>query len=182
MKFIIGQKEAMTQIFDDQGRVFPVTVVKAGPVKITAVRTKEKDGYEAVQVQYGELKREFAGAAGQLGDEIKVEVFSEGEGVTVAGTSKGKGFQGVVKRHGFAGGSRTHGQKHSEREPGAIGGSGGRAGGRVAKDIRMAGRMGNDRVTLKSTKVLKVDAEEGKLYLSGAVPGRRGTILAISAN
>lgn len=187
MKFIIGQKEEMTQIFDDKGRVFPVTVVKAGPVKITAIRAKDKDGYHAFQAQYGKkVTREFRSEAGagdaelKVGDEIKAEAFNEGEPVVVTGTSKGKGFQGVVKRHGFHGGSRTHGQKHSEREPGAIGGSGGRAGGRVAKDIRMAGRMGSDRVTLKSVKVLKVDAEEGKLYLSGAIPGRRGSLVTIS--
>jgi large subunit ribosomal protein L3 len=188
MKFIIGQKEKMTQVFDGQGRVFPVTVVKVGPVKVTAVRTKEKDGYDAIQVQYGKnTKREFVSEPGtgnselKFGDEVKVGAFAEGEGVVISGTSKGRGFQGVVKRHGFHGGPRTHGQKHSEREPGAIGGGGGRAGGRVAKGIRMAGRQGNDRVTLKTVKVIKVDAEEGKLYLSGSIPGRRGSLLTITA-
>lgn len=107
---------------------------------------------------------------------------SEGQNVTVSGITKGKGFQGVVKRHGFAGGPRSHGQKHSEREPGSISGSGGRAGGRVAKGIRMAGRMGGDRVTVKNLSIVKVLAETGEVFISGAVPGRRGTKLEIKAN
>lgn len=106
--------------------------------------------------------------------------FTEGEVVTVSGISKGRGFQGVVKRHGFAGGSRTHGQKHSEREPGAIGGAG-RAGGRVVKGMRMAGRMGNDRVTIKNLKIVKIDEAGGQIMVSGAIPGRRGTKIEIRA-
>lgn len=104
---------------------------------------------------------------------------SEGDTVTVSGISKGKGFQGVVKRHGFKGGRRSHGQKHSEREPGSISGSGGRAGGRVAKGMRMAGRMGGDRVTIKNLKVAKIDQDSKEVYISGAIPGRRGTKLEI---
>jgi large subunit ribosomal protein L3 len=141
---IIGHKQEMTQVFGDDGRVFPVTIIK-------------------------------------LKEAAEVEKFAEGGKITASGISKGKGFQGVVKRHGFHGGPRSHGQKHSEREPGAIGGGGGRAGGRVAKGIRMAGRMGNDRVTLKKVTVVKLDAERGMLYLSGAIPGRRGSLVEISA-
>jgi large subunit ribosomal protein L3 len=107
---------------------------------------------------------------------------SEGQNVTVSGISKGKGFQGVVKRHGFHGGPRSHGQKHSEREPGSISGSGGRAGGRVAKNMRMAGRMGGDRITVKNLKVIKIIAETGEVFISGAIPGRRGTKLTIKGN
>ncbi len=115
----------------------------------------------------------------EVGSEIKVDAFAAGDTVQVSGITKGKGFQGGVKRHGFHGGSRTHGQKHSEREPGSIGGSGGRAGGRVAKGIRMAGRMGGDRVTVKNLVVLAVDASANEIIVSGAVPGARGTIVEI---
>jgi len=114
-----------------------------------------------------------------VGEIIGADVFSVGDIVRVSGLSKGKGFAGVVKRHGFHGGPRSHGQKHSEHEAGAIGGSGGRAGGRVAKGIRMAGRMGRDRVTVKNLKVLAVDASAGKIIVSGAVPGARGTLLEV---
>ena len=113
-----------------------------------------------------------------VGDKIGVDVFKPGDEVVVSGISKGKGFQGVVKRHGFHGGSRTHGQKHSEREPGAIGG-GARAGGRVAKGMRMAGRMGGERVTVKNLTVVQIVPEENLLLIGGAVPGRRGTLLEI---
>ena len=142
MKSLIGKKQNMSQVFDEKGIVYPVTIIK--------VKTAED-----------------------------ATVFAEGDDVVVSGTSKGRGFQGVVKRHGFHGGSRTHGQKHSEREPGAIGGGGGRAGGRVAKGIRMAGRMGNDRVTIKNLKVVKVDAEGTQIMISGAIPGRRGSVVQI---
>lgn len=124
---------------------------------------------EALPVTLVMLKQEEGAEAPALND---------GDTVTVSGLSKGKGFQGVVKRHGFKGGRRSHGQKHSEREPGSIGG-GGRAGGRVVKGMRMAGRMGNDRVTVKNLKVVKITPETGELYISGALPGRRGTLLEI---
>lgn len=201
MKFILGTKEYMSQIFDDAGRVYPVTVISAGPVVVTGVKTKEKNGYAAAQVGYGAAKRVSKSVAGQLGDlgkfkkikefrfkhgeasvergaTIDLSSFKEGDIVTVSGTSKGKGFQGVIKRHGFHGGPRSHGQKHSEKAPGSLGG-GGRDGGRVAKGKRMGGRMGSDRVTVKNLKVIKVDAEAGKLFVGGAVPGRRGTLLEI---
>ena len=202
MKFIIGTKQNMTQFFDASGEVFPATIVNAGPVTVVYKKTKEKDGYEAVQLGFGEQKenriskpvkghmkdfgnfkllKEFRVDASALaeGDKIDASVFATGDTVSVSGVSKGKGFQGVVKRHGFHGGRRSHGQKHSEREAGSIGGSGGRAGGRVAKGIRMAGRMGSDLVTVKNLKVLAVDAANNQILIKGALPGRRGTVITI---
>lgn len=195
MKFILGTKQHMTQVFDEEGRVHPVTVVTAGPVTVTQVKTTETDGYAAVQVGYGDKKisraskaevghakgkafkalREYSGT-GELGSTIDVSIFSPGDVVEVSGTSKGKGFQGVVKRHGFAGGSRTHGQKHSEREPGSIGGG---LRNRVPKGMRMAGRMGGDRITVKNLSVVAVDLDTNTLYISGAVPGKRGSLVEV---
>ncbi|MBU6321106.1 MAG: 50S ribosomal protein L3 [Patescibacteria group bacterium] len=201
MKFILARKVAMTRLFGEDGRARAGTILKAGPVTVTQVKTAEgKDGYQALQVGEGNRKtknlskgvlghtkgkgfaaiREFRGAEGLAeGDQVAVDTFAVGDTVRVSGLTKGKGFAGVVKRHGFHGGPRSHGQKHSEREPGSIGGSGGRAGGRVAKGIRMAGRMGQDRVTVENLKVLAVDAAAGELIVSGAVPGNRGTLLEI---
>lgn len=177
MKFILGQKLKMTQVFDDAGRVIPATLIATGPLTVSQKKTVVNDGYEATQVSMTRgkkvIKRELRGAEEPSFD------FAPGDAVTVSGVSKGRGFQGVVKRHGFHGGSRTHGQKHSEREPGAIGGGGGRAGGRVAKGIRMAGRMGGDRVTVKNLRVVAVDAENNQILISGAIPGRRGSLLEI---
>jgi large subunit ribosomal protein L3 len=206
MKYILGTKQNMTQMYDESGAVHPVTVVKAGPVVITQVKNVARDGYSAVQVAFGTRNkkniakpqlghfkgkgefrdvREFRVPGDEItqaeGDTITCDTFSVGDVVEVSGISKGKGFQGVVKRHGFAGGPRSHGQKHSEREAGSIGGGGGRAGGRVAKGIRMAGRMGADRVTVKGLKVLMIDSEKGELYISGALPGTRGTLVEIKA-
>lgn len=204
MKFLIGKKVNMTQIFTANGEVKPTTVVSAPLAVVTQIKTKEKDGYRAVQVGFGAKKeknikkperghakglgnfegfKEFRVAPDdaptlKVGDKVEMTTFKEGDSVAVSAISKGKGFQGVVKRHGFHGGSRTHGQKHSEREPGSIGGRG-RAGGRVSKGMRMAGRMGGERVTVKGLKVLKIDSEGGLVYLSGAVPGRRGTLVEI---
>ena len=191
----------MTQVFTGDGTVHPVTVIEAGPMTVTQVKGKEKDGYESVQVGYvprpknetekaahkryqfvREFRTEGKKVDLKVGDTVNVSSFAVNDTVEVSGISKGKGFQGVVKRHGFHGGSRTHGQKHSEREPGAIGGRG-RAGGRVSLGMRMAGRMGSDRVTVKNLKVVQVDADGGLLLVSGAVPGRRGTLVEIrSAN
>lgn len=191
----------MTQLFDEQGRVWAGTVLSAGPVTVTQVKTPETDGYSAVQVGYDTQKPERLNKAqiGHLkgkafkvlkefqvenpsdfavGSEITLDTFAPGDGVEVIGTSKGRGFAGVVKRHGFHGGRRTHGQKHSEREPGSIGG-GGRAGGRVAKGLRMGGRMGSDRVTVKNLKVLHVDAKNGQIIVSGAIPGAPGSLVEI---
>ena len=202
MKFLLGAKVNMTQVWDEQGNARPVTVVSVTPNVVTQIRTVEKDGYSAVQLGYGTRKAKnvnkamkghvkelgsFAGlrewrltvpATQAIGDKIGVDIFQKGELVTVSGTSKGKGFQGVVKRHGFHGGRRTHGQKHSEREPGAIGGAA-RAGGRVAKGMRMAGRMGGDRVTVANLKIVDIIPDENLILIEGAVPGRRGTVVEI---
>ncbi|MEK7579368.1 MAG: 50S ribosomal protein L3 [Patescibacteria group bacterium] len=200
MKFLVGTKQNMTQVWSDDGHAEPATLLAVLPGKITQLKTLEKDGYVAVQAGFGEKKekkvnkaqkakglfahyKEFRSETNEaptvnVGDEIKAESFAPGDTVTVTGISKGRGFQGVVKRHGFHGGRRTHGQKHSEREPGSIGGAG-RAGGRVVKGMRMGGRMGSDRVTVKNLRVLQVDAENGYILVSGAVPGRRGTLIEI---
>jgi len=201
MKFILAKKEKMTRIFGTDGRAYAGTILSADPVTVTQIKTKEgKDAYSAIQVGVGVRKtkniskavlghtkgkgytdiREMRGALGAtVGDTIDASVFAVGDTVQVSGISKGKGFSGVVKRHGFHGGPRSHGQKHTERSPGSIGGGGGRAGGRVAKGMKMAGRLGTDRVTVKNLKVLVVDAKEGKLIVSGAVPGRRGALLEV---
>lgn len=201
MKFILGKKEQMTQIFDDSGVVHGGTLITAGPVVVTQVKAADKkDAYNAVQVGFGakDIKKMNRPEKGHLkdlsgfkvlreyrtddisgierGTTYFVSMFTVGDKIRISGTSKGKGFQGVVKRHGFHGGPRSHGQKHSEREPGSIGG-GGRAGGRVIKGMRMAGRMGSDRVTLKSVIVLAIDAANNQIIVSGAVPGRRGSIV-----
>jgi len=146
MKKIIAKKVEMTQIFDESGEVFPVTLV-----------VPADDSWD-----------------------LNDASLTEGEEVSVSGISKGKGFQGVVKRHGFGGGRRSHGQKHSEREAGSIGG-GGRAGGRVAKGMRMAGRMGGERITVKNLRVVKIIPEAKEIYISGAIPGRRGSKVEIKA-
>lgn len=194
----------MSQIFDESGKVISVTLVDAGPVVITQIKTKEKDGYNAVQMGFGERKEKnikkpqkklgnfryireisLSSANGDFGDlkaggKISAEIFQEGDKIAVSGISKGKGFQGVVKRHGFHGGPASHGQKHSEREPGSIGSTGPQ---KVFKGTKMAGRMGADRVTVKGLKIVKVDKENNLLFISGAVPGRKGTLLEIrSAN
>ena len=198
MKFLLGTKENMTQIFADNGAVVPVTVIKTSPNVITQVKTTDKDGYQAIQVGFGEKKvqninkplkghikelgnfstlKEFKVVGEfQLGDKIEINTFQEGDNVMVSAISKGKGFQGVVKRHGFKGGRRSHGQEHSEREPGSIG-----VGGiqRVQKGTRMAGRMGADRVTVKNLKIARIDAENNLLFVKGAVPGRKGTLVEI---
>ncbi len=202
MKFTLGKKLNMTQVFDEAGLVHPVTVLQSGPLTVTAVKTVKTDGYNAIQVGFGSRKEKNISKAvkGQMkggnyqvlkefrtseeptvkiGDIIDLTSFVAGDKVTVSGISKGKGFQGGVKRHGFKGGPRTHGQKHSEREPGSLGG-GGRDGGRVAKGKRMAGRMGGERVTSKGLTVISANAETGELLIQGAVPGRRGTLIEVN--
>jgi large subunit ribosomal protein L3 len=207
MKFILGEKVTMTQFFDATGRAFGATVIKAGPAVVTQVKTVEIDGYTAVQVSFGDKKQkniakaqighynglgnfrysqEFRVDASEIGNYtvgqvIDATTFVGGEDVSISGISKGKGFQGGVKRHGFHGGPRSHGQKHSEREPGSIGGSGGRAGGRVAKGMRMAGRMGSDLITVRNLKVLAVDKATNTIVIKGAVPGNPGGVLSIIA-
>lgn len=203
MKFLLATKQEMTQYFAEDGKCIAATLLSAGPITVTALRTMERDGYEAVQVgfgtqlpkrvnkaQQGALKelgsfrylREYRPKSGavdiKVGDKVTVEAFAPGEDITVTGTSKGKGFQGVVKRHGFHGGPRSHGQKHSEREPGSIGATGPQ---RVIPGTRMAGRMGSDTITVKGLKVLAVDTTNNLLLVSGAIPGRRGTLIEIKA-
>lgn len=202
MKFLLGTKKQMTQYFDEKGRIFPATIVSAGPITVTQVKIKDKDDYNALQVGYGSQKKHrmtkaVLGHLGKLGpfkylrefrindeivgnmktgDKFDVSVFEKGDVIKVSGISKGKGFQGVVKRHGFHGGPRSHGQKHSEREAGSIGATGPQ---RVFKGKKMPGRMGSDRVTVKNLTVLKVDKENNQMLISGAVPGKRGTLLEI---
>ena len=190
----------MTQVFDETGAAYAATVIMAGPLTVTQAKTKDTDGYEATQVAFGTKKeknlskaqkghfktlgsfrdvQEFSdGVAHEVGKVIDLSIFTPGDVVTVSAISKGKGFQGVVKRHGFSGGPRSHGQKNKERSPGSIGG-GGRAGGRVVKGMRMAGRMGGDRITVRNLRVLQVDAATNTLVISGAVPGRVGTLIEI---
>lgn len=203
MKFILGTKEHMTQVFDAQGVAHPVTILRVTPAKVTQVKTKEKDGYEAVQIASGEQKAHRVNKAqtGHQGGAFKhvvefrartgvqetlpelakdasldVSMFAAGDLVLVSAVSKGKGFQGVVKRHNFRGGPGSHGMKNTLRTPGSIGATGPQ---RVFKGTRMAGRMGADRVTVKNLKVLAIDVKENVLLVSGAVPGRRGTLVEV---
>lgn len=203
MKFIVGTKTGMTQVFDEDGVCRAATVLKVSPSVVSQVKTIETDGYKAVQLASGSQKEHrvskaekghFGGAFAlarefrpRIGEDAKinglekgttfdVSAFVPGDDITVSAISKGKGFQGVVKRHGFAGGRRSHGQKHSEREPGSIGATG---VARVLKGTRMAGRMGSDTVTVKGLKVLQVNADENIIVISGAVPGRKGTLVEV---
>jgi large subunit ribosomal protein L3 len=203
LKGLIGKKIGMTQIFDESGAAIPVTLIEAGPCYVTQVRTAQKDGYSAVQLGFDEVKpkRLSGGQIGHLkrhdlppmrflrefrvkdpqvneGDMISVgETFIVGERVDVIGTSKGKGFQGAVKRHGFAGGPKTHGQSDRLRGPGSRGST--TTPGRVFKGSRGPGHMGHDRVTVQNLSVVLVDAERNLLGLQGAVPGPRGGVLLI---
>ncbi|WP_410639615.1 50S ribosomal protein L3 [Amycolatopsis sp. lyj-346] len=203
MKGILGTKLGMTQVFDDQNRVVPVTVVKAGPNVVTQVRTQEKDGYKAVQLAFGAVDprkvnkprtghydkagvtprrflaelRTTDAETYEVGQEITAEVFAAGTEVDVTGTSKGKGYAGVMKRHGFKGQGASHGAQAVHRKPGSIGGCA--TPGRVFKGLRMAGRMGNDRVTTQNLTVHAVRAEDGLLLIKGAVPGPKGGLLFV---
>ncbi|MBT8304012.1 MAG: 50S ribosomal protein L3 [Bacteroidia bacterium] len=203
MSGLIGKKIGMTSIFDDNGKNVPCTVIEAGPCVVTQVRTKEVDGYEALQLGFDDkteksatkaekghakkagttVKRRVAEFQGydedyKLGDTITVEHFTEGEFVDVAGTSKGKGFQGVVKRHGFAGvGQATHGQHNRLRAPGSIGAASYPA--RVFKGMRMAGQMGNEKVKVQNLRVLKVVPEKNLLVVKGCIPGHKNTYVTI---
>lgn len=217
MKGILGRKIGMTQLFDEQGDVVPVTVIEAGPCYVTQVKTLERDGYEAVQLGFGQVredrvKRPEAGHLGllktsekhpvrkqfprevpplrhlrefrtkapegcELGDEVTVDIFREGDRVDVVGAAKGRGFAGVMKRHGFAGGPKTHGQSDRQRAPGSIGATS--TPGRVFKGMRMAGRMGSHRVTSQNLEVVRVDLEHNLLAVRGSVPGAKGGLVAI---
>ncbi len=202
MKCIVGIKLGMTQVFDEHGVCHPATILEAAPATVAGVRTTDTDGYSALQLATGSQKperlskarrgvhdtaryvREFrvrpqataALAELKVGDTLSVEQFNVGDTVSVSATSKGKGFQGVVKRHGFAGGPKTHGNKHHERAPGSIGATGVQ---RVLKGTRMAGRMGGDRVTVKNLEVVQVQPEANLLLVRGAVPGRRGSLVEV---
>jgi large subunit ribosomal protein L3 len=203
MSGIIGKKLGMTSIFNEDGKNIPCTVIEAGPCVVTQVRTEEVDGYVAVQLGFGDAKEknttnalkghfkkagtspkrklvEFKGFGNdlKLGDEVAADVFEEGEFVDVTGTSKGKGFQGVVKRHGFAGvGQATHGQHNRLRAPGSIGAASYPA--RVFKGMRMAGQMGNEKVKVLNLQVLKVDKENNVLIVKGAIPGSNGSYVIV---
>ncbi|MHB1686834.1 MAG: 50S ribosomal protein L3 [Ignavibacteriaceae bacterium] len=195
MSGLIGKKIGMSTVFNAEGEIVPVTVIEAGPCKVVAIRTKEKDGYEALQLGFGEKKEKnvtkplighfkknnltptkilkefnFTGAEFKIGDEVKVDLFKEGEKIKVRGKSKGKGFQGVMRRHGFGGvGGATHGQSDRLRAPGSIGASS--YPSRVFKGQRMAGRMGYENVTISNLKVIKILPEQNLILIKGAVPG-----------
>ena len=178
--FILGRKLKMSQIWEKE-RATPVTIIKADPNKISLIRAKDKDGYESLQLSLLKSKKEFRTDGQDLnlkvGDLLDVSAFNEGDHVNVSGVSKGRGFQGVVKRHGFGGGPRTHGQKNRFRAPGSIGST---AFQRVVPGRRMAGHMGVEKVTIKNLRVAKVDQANNLLYLEGATPGARGSLIAIS--
>lgn len=203
MKGIIGKKVGMTSVFESNGKQVSCTIIEAGPCVVTQKKTVETDGYEALQIAFGERKEKntpkallnhFAKAETapkavvkeirnssidkQVGESITVDIFKEGEKVNVIGTSKGKGFQGVVKRHGFAGvGEASHGQHDRQRAPGSIGGSS--YPSRVFKGMRMAGRMGGDSVKVKALRVVKIFPEQNYILISGSVPGHNGSIVLI---
>ncbi len=202
LKGLIGKKVGMTQIFDENGAVIPVTLVEAGPCYVTQVRLPDRDGYSAVQLGFGEVKqkrlsggqlghlkrndlpplrflREFREKNPELneGDAVTVTVFSVGDAVDVIGTSKGKGFAGAVKRYHFRGGPKTHGQSDRQRAPGSRGS--GTTPGRTYKGARGPGHMGNDRVTVANLRIVLVDPERNLLGIRGAVPGSRGGIVQI---
>ena len=200
---ILGEKLGMTQVFDANNRIVPVTVVKAGPCVVTQIRTQEKDGYTAVQLAYGQIDprkvtKPLSGhfqAAGvtprrhvielrtsstegyEIGQEFGADIFTDGASVDVTGTTKGKGTAGVMKRHGFHGVSASHGSHRNHRKPGSIGGCS--TPGRVFKGMKMAGRMGVDKQTTQSLRVIRVDAERGLLLIEGAVPGPKGGLVLV---
>ena len=203
MSGLLGKKLRMTQIFDEDGRSIPVTIINAGPCYVSQIKTVESDGYSAVQVGFKELKekhtkkpqtghlskanlkplkylREFdlqPDLDMKVGDELKADFFAEGEEVVITGWAKGRGFQGVMKRHGFHGGNKTHGQSDRLRAPGSIGQSS--YPSRVFKSVKMAGKMGNNRVTVPSVQVIKVDAERNLLFVRGPVPGGPNSLVEV---
>jgi large subunit ribosomal protein L3 len=204
MSAILAKKLGMTQVFQEDGSVARVTVLQAGPCPVTAIRTPERDGYEAVQLAFGQAKEkhltkaeighlkkadapplrhvvEFRDEAGELvlGESVTVEAFEAGQRVKISGTSKGKGFQGTIKRHNFASGPKSHGS-HNKRAPGSIGASAWPA--RVMKGIRGPGQMGNKRVTQKGLEIVSIDAKENLLLVRGSVPGPRGGVVEVRSD
>lgn len=202
MPGLLGKKVGMTSVFSAEGKNIPCTVLEAGPCVVTQVKTKETDGYDSVQIAYGEKKEKSTSAAmkghfkkanttpksklievngledSKVGDEVKVDIFEEGQWVDVTGTSKGKGFQGVVKRHGFRGvNDATHGQHNRLRAPGSIGA--GSDPSRVFKGMRMAGQTGNAKATIQNLKVVKVYPEKNLIVVKGSVPGAKGSYVLI---
>lgn len=211
MKFILGKKIGMTRIFKEDGKMIPVTLIESGSCIVTQVKTDEKDGYRAIQLGFGTKKevnkpmqghikqvkealgkenekeaqvqyiREFRideGKEYKVGDRVEITEFAEGDKVKVIGISKGKGFQGVVKRHGFKGHPSTHGTKHAKRQPGSIGSA---FPQRVFKGMRMAGRMGGDRVTTKTLEIVQVDAEKNILAVKGSFAGNKGSLVQVKS-
>jgi len=203
MSGLLGKKVRMTQVFDETGRSIPVTVIAAGPCYVSQIKTVDKDGYEAVQIGYMELKEKHAkkpntghlkkanlkplkhlrefdlplNAEIKVGDELKVDMFREGEEVVISGLAKGRGFQGVMKRHGFHGAQKTHGQSDRQRAPGSIGQSSDPS--RVIKGMKMGGKMGNNKVTIPLVQVIKIDTERNLIFLKGPVPGGPDSLIEI---
>lgn len=199
---LLGRKVGMTQIFSPGGEAIPVTVIEVGPCVVTQIRTKDRDGYEAVQIGFGEARSksvnkprqgQMAGAGRlvsylrefraddveeySVGQELTVDLFSSGQRIDVSGTSKGRGFAGVMKRHNFRGGPKTHGQSDRARAPGSIGA--GTTPGRVFKGTRMAGRMGNERVTVQNLQVVEIIPDQNLLLVRGSVPGAKNGLLYV---
>jgi large subunit ribosomal protein L3 len=201
MPGLIGKKIGMTSIFDGDGKNFPCTVIELGPCVVTQLKSNDVDGYEAVQIGFGEKKNAISPASGHaakanttakskyvefrdfgtpvsIGEVLTVAMFAEGEFVDIVGQSKGKGFQGVVRRHGFSGvGESTHGQHNRGRAPGSIGA--GSDPSRVFKGMRMGGRMGNDRIKIQNLQILKVDAEKNLLVVKGSIPGAKQSLVIV---
>ena len=195
MKFILGKKIEMSQVYDDEKKVVPVTLIQAGPCQVTQIMTEEKNKYQATQIGFEKITKETKkkksmkgkefrhikefreeDITSKVGDEINVSIFNEGDKVKVSGMSKGKGFQGGVKRHGFHGRNATHGVKHEQRTLGSVGSA---YPQRVIKGRKMPGRMGYDRISVKNLKIVKIDKDNNLIAVKGAIPGRRGTLLEI---
>jgi large subunit ribosomal protein L3 len=203
MAGLLGHKIGMTQVFDEQGLVVPVTIVQAGPCYVTQIKSEEIDGYAAIQIAFHDKREKNVSKARKgifsnagipakrylkefdysqdsgvkIGDEIKADIFKAGQRVRISGVSKGKGFQGTVKRYDFAGGPKTHGQSDRLKAPGSLGQSS--SPSRVFKGYKMAGRMGTDRITLKNVEIVRIDAENNLLFVKGPLPGAKNTLLEI---
>lgn len=194
MKSLLGKKIGMSRIFTEEGKALPVTLISVGPCVVTNVKTKERDGYQAVQIGYQKKKdadkksvnakdykfvqelRNHSNEDVKVADELTIDLFKEGEKIDIIGTSKGKGFTGVVKRHGFAGSPKTHGHRHDLRSPGSIGSA---FPQHVIKGKKMAGREGNKRVTVKNLEILHIDTENSYIAVKGSVPGSRNTYIQV---